>query len=70
MEPLGVIMQFYKFKDAIRSWSNWVLASVAITPVLDANVQAVADLLPEQWKHWFITGLGLVGLVVRQIKQK
>lgn len=63
-------MQFFKFKDAIRSWSNWVLAGVVVTPILDANVQVVADLLPEQWKHWFITGLGLVGLVVRQIKQK
>lgn len=63
-------MQFYKFKDAIRSWSNWVLASVAITPILDANVQAVADLLPENWKPYFVTALGVVGLVVRQIKQK
>lgn len=63
-------MQFYKFKDAIRSWSNWVLASIAITPILDANVQAVADLLPENWKPYFVTALGVVGLVVRQIKQK
>lgn len=63
-------MQFYKFKDAIRSWSNWVLAGVAITPVLDANVQAVANLLPENWKPYFVTALGVVGLVVRQIKQK
>lgn len=70
MEPLGVIMQFYKFKDAIRSWSNWVLAGVVVTPILDANVQAVADLLPENWKPYFVTALGLVGLVVRQIKQK
>lgn len=31
-------MQFYKFKDAIRSWFNWVFAGVVITPVLDANV--------------------------------
>lgn len=63
-------MQFYKFKDAIRFWSNWVLVGVAITPVLDANVQAVANLLPENWKPYFVTALGVVGLVVRQIKQK
>ena len=63
-------MQFYKFKDAIRSWSNWVSAGVVVTPILDANVQAVADLLPENWKPYFVTALGLVGLVVRQIKQK
>lgn len=63
-------MQFYKFKDAIRSWSNWVFAGVILTPVLDAKVQAVADLLPEQWKPYFITGLGVIGLIVRQIKQK
>ena len=63
-------MQFFKFKDAIRSWSNWVLAGVVVTPILDANVQAVADLLPKNWKPYFVTALGLVGLVVRQIKQK
>lgn len=63
-------MELIKFKDYVRSWSTWVLAGVAVTPVLDANVQMVADLLPEQWKHWFITGLGVVGLIVRKIKQK
>lgn len=63
-------MQLFKFKDYIRSWSTWVLAGVAVTPVLDANVQAVADMLPDNWKPWFITGLGVVGLVVRAIKQK
>lgn len=63
-------MQLFKFKDAIRSWSNWVLAGITVAPVLDANVQAVADFLPESWKPWFITSLGILGLVVRQIKQK
>lgn len=63
-------MEFYKAKDAIRSWSNWVLAGVAVTPILNANVEAVANLLPENWKPYFITLLGVVGLVVRQIKQK
>ena len=43
-------MQFFKFKDAIRSWSNWVLAGVVVTPVLNETVQPIADLLPEQWK--------------------
>ena len=62
-------MQLFKFKDYIRSWSTWVLAGVAVTPVLDANVQAVADLLPDNWKAPFITVLGVVGLVVRAIKQ-
>ena len=63
-------MQFFKFKDYVRSWSTWVLAGVAVTPVLDANVQTVADLLPENWKPYFVTALGVVGLVVRVIKQK
>lgn len=63
-------MQFFKFKDYVRSWSTWVLAGVAVTPVLDANVQVVADLLPENWKPYFVTALGVVGLVVRVIKQK
>lgn len=63
-------MQFFKFKDYIRSWSTWVLAGVAVTPVLDANVQAVADFLPENWKPYFITALGIIGLIARAIKQK
>lgn len=63
-------MEFFKAKDMVRSWSNWVLAGVAVTPVLNETVQPIANLLPESWKPWFITGLGIVGLVVRQIKQK
>lgn len=63
-------MEFFKFKDAIRSWSNWVLAGITVSPVLNETVQPITNLLPESWKPWFITGLGIVGLVVRQIKQK
>lgn len=63
-------MQLFKFKDYIKSWSTWVLAGVTVTPVLDANVQGIADLLPENWKPYFITGLGVLGLIVRAIKQK
>lgn len=63
-------MEFFKFKDAIRSWSNWVFAGITVSPVLNETVQPIANLLPESWKPWFITGLGAVGLIVRQIKQK
>lgn len=63
-------MELFKFKDAIRSWSNWVLAGITVSPVLNETVQPIANLLPESWKPWFITSLGIVGLVVRQIKQK
>lgn len=63
-------MEFFKFKDAIRSWSNWAFAGITISPVLNETVQPIANLLPESWKPWFITGLGVVGLIVRQIKQK
>lgn len=63
-------MELFKFKDAIRSWSNWVLAGITVSPVLNETVQPIANLLPEAWKPWFISGLGIVGLVVRQIKQK
>lgn len=63
-------MEFFRAKDMVRSWSNWVLAGVAVTPVLNETVKPIADLLPESWKPWFITGLGIVGLIVRQIKQK
>lgn len=63
-------MEFFKAKDMLRSWSNWVLAGITVSPVLNETVQPIANLLPESWKPWFITGLGIVGLVVRQIKQK
>lgn len=63
-------MQLYKFKDAIRSWSNWVLASITVTPILNANVEAFTNLLPESWKPYAISALGILGLIVRQIKQK
>lgn len=63
-------MKLFKFKDYIRSWSTWVLAGVTVTPVLSANVQAIADLLPDTWKPYFISALGVVGLIVRSIKQE
>lgn len=63
-------MTFFKAKDYLKSWSTWVLAGVTVTPVLDANVEAFANFLPESWKPYFITGLGILGLIVRSIKQK
>lgn len=63
-------MQFFKFKDFAKSWSTWVLGAVTVVPVLDANVQAVADFLPENWKPYFVTALGVIGLIARSIKQK
>lgn len=63
-------MQLFQLKDYLKSWSTWVLGAVTVVPVLDANVQAIADLLPANWKPYFITALGVVGLVVRAIKQR
>nr|DAR54703.1 MAG TPA: hypothetical protein [Caudoviricetes sp.] len=63
-------MQLFQLKDYLKSWSTWVLGAVTVVPVLDANVQAIADLLPANWKPYFITTLGVVGLVVRAIKQR
>ena len=63
-------MQLFKFKDYIRSWSTWVLGAVTVTPVLDANVESVANFLPEHWKPYFVTALGVIGLIARSIKQQ
>lgn len=63
-------MQLFKFKDYIRFWSTWVLGAVTVTPILDANVEMVADFLPEHWKPYFVTALGAIGLVARLIKQQ
>nr|DAD84407.1 MAG TPA: hypothetical protein [Podoviridae sp. ctUS21]DAR79930.1 MAG TPA: hypothetical protein [Caudoviricetes sp.]DAV86519.1 MAG TPA: hypothetical protein [Caudoviricetes sp.] len=63
-------MQFFNFKDYAKSWSTWVLSAVAVTPVLSDNVQSIASLLPEAWKPYFVSALGVIGLIVRAIKQK
>lgn len=63
-------MQLFKFKDYIKSWSTLVLGAVTVVPVLDANVEVVANFLPENWKPYFITVLGIIGLIARSIKQK
>lgn len=63
-------MQFFSFKDYAKSWSTWVLSAVAVTPVLSDNVQAIANFLPETWKPYFVSALGVIGLIVRAIKQK
>lgn len=63
-------MQFFKFKDYAKSWSTWVLSAVAVTPVLSDNVQSIAGILPEAWKPYFVSALGVIGLIVRAIKQK
>lgn len=63
-------MELLKFKDYIKSWSTWVLGAVTVVPVLNRNVEVVANLLPESWKSYFITALGVIGLIVRAIKQK
>lgn len=60
-------MQFFNFKDYAKSWSTWVLAGVTVPPILDANVQAIADFLPASWKPYSVTALGSI---VRAIKQK
>lgn len=63
-------MQFFKLKDLAKSWSTWVLGAVTVVPVLDSNLEAVSNFIPAEYKPWFITGLGILGLVVRAIKQK
>lgn len=63
-------MQFFKFKDYIRSWSTWVLGAVTVTPVLSEQFSVVNNLVPERYRPYVITALGVIGLVARSIKQK
>lgn len=63
-------MQFFKIKDYIRSWSTWVLGAVTVTPVLSEQFSVVNNLVPEQYRPYVITALGVIGLVARSIKQK
>ena len=63
-------MQFFNLKDYLKSWSTWILGAVTVVPILDANVETVANFLPESWKPYFVTVLGIIGLVARSIKQK
>lgn len=63
-------MQFLKFKDYIRYWSTWVLGAVTVTPVLSDQFNVISNLVPEHLRPYVITGLGVVGLIARAIKQK
>lgn len=62
-------MQFFKFKDYMRSWSTWVLGAVTVTPILNDNVSWITNIISEQYKGYAITALGIIGLVVRAIVQ-
>lgn len=62
-------MKFFKLKDLAKSWSVWVLGAVTVTPILNDNVAWLADLVPEQYKGYFITALGVVGLIARAVVQ-
>lgn len=63
-------MQFFKIGDYIRSWSTWVLGAVTVTPVLSDQFSVISNLVPEQYRPYVITALGVVGLIARAIKQK
>lgn len=62
-------MKFFKFKDYIKSWSVWALGAVTVTPMLNDNVTWIAELLPEQYKGYFVTALGVIGLIARAVVQ-
>lgn len=63
-------MQFFKFKDYIRSWSTWILGAVTVVPVLDKAYEPIFNFLPDSWKPYALSALGVLGLVARSIKQK
>ena len=63
-------MKFIKLKDYFRAYSTWVLGAITVTPVLDTKAQLFVDLIPERYKPYVISGLGILGLIVRAIKQK
>ena len=62
-------MKFFKLKDLAKSWSVWVLGAVTVTPILNDNVTWLADLVPEQYKGYFVTALGIIGLIARAVVQ-
>lgn len=62
-------MKFHSFKKLLQSYSTWILSTVTVVPVLDDKVEFIHNLLPEEYKHWFIAGLGIIGLVARAIRQ-
>lgn len=63
-------MNFLGFKNWASSWTTWVLGAVTVTPVLNSNVEMFTNLIPEQYKGWAITILGVIGLIARAIPQK
>lgn len=61
-------MQFFRMKDMLRSWSNWVLTAVAVTPVVNETTP-IFHFIPEDYKPLAITVMAIIGLVLRGIKQ-
>lgn len=65
----NLIMQLLESNKYFSAWSTWVLGAVAVTPVLSQNMEIVHSLIPAQYQPYFITVLGIIGLLVRAIKQ-
>jgi len=63
-------MQFFKFKDYVRSWSVWVLGAIATLPMINEQTGIIDAIVPDQHKPLAVSILGAIGLVARAIKQK
>lgn len=58
------------WQSAIKWHSMQVLALLAAVPVLWEQVPVeIKALIPEQYNPWIVTGLAIIGMVLRLVKQ-
>lgn len=62
-------IEFFKPKDYFGSWSTWILGAITVAPVID-NTGVIEAIVPPQHRDLALSILGIVGLILRAIKQK
>ena len=61
-------MKFFNAKDLAKSWSVWAASVVTVVPVVNENSE-IFNIIPEKYKPYAITILGIIVLITRAIKQ-
>lgn len=63
-------MKFFGFFEYIKSWSVWVLGVITALPLVFDQTTVLTELFPNVDQNALISVLGVLGLIVRAIKQR
>jgi hypothetical protein len=62
-------MEFFKFKDVLRSWSTWAFGAIGGLSTIDLSTTWLDGVIPAHYKPAVYAVLAAVGVIVRTIKQ-